>query len=136
MLRRPRDRPDRETAAAAKERALELDAAEIRQRLAELGQQVRKAAEQTTTADGSRESAAPGRDAPGRDAPSSPILESLRKYAGTKAAVSVLDQVPEPKPVQVALVSPDRLCCDGLPSRKRPPIQPVSRYSGIRQRYW
>jgi len=42
-------RADRETAAAtAKERALELDAAEIRQRLADLGQQVRKAAEQTT----------------------------------------------------------------------------------------
>lgn len=83
-------RADRETAAAtAKERALELDAAEIRQRLAELGQRVREAAEQAPD---------PGKTPPestaaSRDQPSSPIVASLRKYAGTKAAVFVLDQV-------------------------------------------
>ena len=80
-------RADRETAAAAaKERALELDAAEIRQRLAELGQQVRKAAEKP--AEPPPESAAPA-----GDKPASLVVESLRKFAGTKAAVFVVDQV-------------------------------------------
>jgi phage shock protein A len=83
-------RADRETAdASAKERAAQLDAEEIRQRLAALGKQVREATERPTVpAEGAPESAAAS-----RDKPSSPIVESLRKYAGTKAAVFVLDQV-------------------------------------------
>jgi len=70
-------RADRETAdASAKERAAQLDAEEIRQRLADLGKQVREASERAT-----------------KPEPSSPIVASLRKYAGTQAAVFVLDQV-------------------------------------------
>jgi hypothetical protein len=71
-------RADRETAAAsAKERAAELDAAEIRQRLAELGTRVREATERAPD--------------PVKEAP--PIVASLHKYAGTKAAIFVVDQV-------------------------------------------
>jgi chemotaxis protein histidine kinase CheA len=95
-------RADRETAeATAKERALELDAAEIRQRLAELGQQVRKAAEQapkpaepaTKPAEQATKADPPEAAAPGNDKPASLVVESLRKYAGTKAAVFVIDRV-------------------------------------------
>jgi hypothetical protein len=84
-------RADRETAdATAKERAAQLGVAEIRQRLEALGMQVRTATERATvtsegTPDGSGEAS--------RDKPSSPIVESLRKYAGTKAAVFVINQV-------------------------------------------
>lgn len=103
-------RADRETAAAtAKERAMELDAAEIRQRLAELGQQVRKAAEQAPKpaeqaakpAEGRPESATPG-----GDKPASLVVESLRKFAGTKAAVFVVDQVSD-APAAGAAISTD-----------------------------
>ncbi len=82
-------RADRETAAAtAKERALELDAAEIRRRLTDLGQQVTKATEQARKpAEDTPESAAAN-----PDEPSSSIV-AMRKFAGTKAAVFVLDQV-------------------------------------------
>ncbi len=100
-------RADRETAAAtAKERALELDAAEIRQRLAELGQQVRKAAEQApkaeqaTTAETPPESAAPA-----SDKPASLVVEALRKYAGTKAAVFVVDQATDASAAGAAIAS-------------------------------
>ena len=83
-------RADRETAdASAKERAAQLDAEEIRQRLADLGKQVREASERTTTRPGE---GAPESTVASRDKPSSPIVASLRKYAGTKAAVFVLDQ--------------------------------------------
>lgn len=96
-------RADRETAAAtAKERALELDAAEIRQRLANLGQQVRKAAEQTTKPAESPPEAAP----PSGDKPASVVAESLRRYAGTKAAVFVVDQVSD-APAAGAAISTD-----------------------------
>lgn len=102
-------RADRETAAAtAKERALELDAAEIRQRLVDLGQQVRKAAEQApkpaeqaTKAETPPESAAPS-----GDKPASLVVESLRRYAGTKAAVFVVDQVAD-APAAGAAISTD-----------------------------
>jgi hypothetical protein len=103
-------RADRETAeATAKERALELDAAEIRQRLAELGQQVRKAAEQapkpaeqaTKPAESPAETATPG-----GDKPSSLVVESLRRYAGTKVAVFVVDRVTD-APAAGAEISTD-----------------------------
>jgi hypothetical protein len=74
-------RADSEVAAAgARERAAQLDAAEIQQRLADLGKRVREA---TASA------AAPTEPSPPQ-AP--PIVASLRKYAGIKAAVFVLDQ--------------------------------------------
>jgi hypothetical protein len=97
------ERAARESAAASeKARPLRFDAAEIRQRLADLGKLVREA---TTRAvdptqgsatetprpvegEGASESAAAS-----RDGQPSPIVASLRKYAGTKAAVFVLDQV-------------------------------------------
>jgi len=85
-------RADRETAAAtAKEQALELNAAEIRQRLAELGEQVRKAAAAGQATKPAESAPEPAAASP--DKPSSPIVASLSKYAGTKAAVFVLDQV-------------------------------------------
>ncbi len=94
-------RADRETAeATAKERALELDAAQIRQRLAELGQQVRKAAEQTTKAETPPESAVPA-----GDKPASLVVEALRKYAGTKVAVFVVDQVADAPAAGAAIAS-------------------------------
>jgi hypothetical protein len=69
-------RADREVAAAGeKERAAELDAAEIRQRLEDLGKRVREAA---------------AREPPPQQP--SPIVAALRKYAGTKAAVFVVEQ--------------------------------------------
>jgi phage shock protein A len=98
-------RAERETAAAAaKEQALQIDAAEIRKRLEELGQQVKQAAR------------APKEETPAPEAPAEPVIASppaakpepapipdkqdpppvatgLRKYAGTNAAVFVLDQV-------------------------------------------
>src|SRR5438067_4636961 len=84
-----RERADRETAAAsAKERAAELDAAEIRQRLADLGNRVRQATERAAEPG----EAAPGSAAASRDKPPSPIVASLRRYAGTRVAVFVLDQ--------------------------------------------
>jgi hypothetical protein len=82
-------RADRETAAAtANQQAAQLDAAEIRQRLADLGKRVREGAER---APGPGE-ATPESGAANRDKESSPIVASLRKYAGTRAAIFVLDQ--------------------------------------------
>jgi len=84
-------RADRETAdATVKERAAQLDVTEIRQRLEALGIQVRTATERATvTSEGTHD----GSGEASRDKPSSPIVESLRKYAGTKAAVFVINQV-------------------------------------------
>src|SRR5262249_25770431 len=74
-------RAERETATAKeKERAAELDAAEIRQRLAELGKQVKEATESV---------AAPDKPPP----QPSPIVAALHKYAGTRAAIFLVDQV-------------------------------------------
>ena len=79
-------RADRETAdATAKERA-----AQIRKRLEALGTRVRTAPKRATvTSEGTHD----GSGEASRDKPSSPIVESLRKYAGTKAAVFVINQV-------------------------------------------
>jgi len=68
------------TAAGARERAAQLDAAEIQQRLADLGKRVREA---TASAPNPAEAS---------PAPASPIVASLRKYAGTAATIFVLDQ--------------------------------------------
>ena len=109
-------RADRETAAAtAKERALELDAAEIRQRLADLGQQVRKAAEQApkpaepaakASEQATKAETPPEAPPPDGDKPASLVVEALRKYAGTKAAVFVVDQVSD-APAAGAAISSD-----------------------------
>ena len=105
----------RESAAAAeKARTAEIDAEEVRKRVAELGKQVREAAARAPDpagpgccggnatagqAGGSPESAAPS-----REAEPSPIVASLKKYAGTKAAVYVLDEAPD-APAVAATIS-------------------------------
>jgi len=96
-------RAARESAAAGeKARTPQFDAAEIQQRLADLGKLVREATARAVEptqgsaaetprpvqGEGTPESAAAS-----RDGQPSPIVSSLRKYAGTKAAVFVLDQV-------------------------------------------
>ena len=96
-------RAARESAAASeKARTPRFDAAEIKQRLADLGKLVREA---TTRAVDPTQGSATGTPRPvqgegtpesaaaSRDGQPSPIVSSLRKYAGTKAAVFVLDQV-------------------------------------------
>ncbi|HSI02029.1 MAG TPA: hypothetical protein VLA02_15600, partial [Reyranella sp.] len=95
-------RADRESAAAsATARPPPFDVSEIQRRIADLGKLVRRAtarAEEPTQgrvaepprpvqSDGTSESAAAK-----VEAPPSPIVESLRKHAGTKAAVFVLGQ--------------------------------------------
>jgi hypothetical protein len=96
-------RAARESAAIGeKARTPQFDAAEIQQRLADLGKLVREATARAV--DPTQESAAetprpvqgegtPESAAASRDGQPSPIVSSLRKYAGTKAAVFVLDQV-------------------------------------------
>ena len=96
-------RAARESAAASeKARTPRFDAAEIKQRLADLGKLVREATARAVDptqgsatgtprpvqGEGTPESAAAS-----RNGQPSPIVSSLRKYAGTKAAVFVLDQV-------------------------------------------
>jgi hypothetical protein len=86
-----------------KERSAEIDAEEVRKRVAELGKLVREAKAsapdpaQAVEAESSQskeapptESAAASREPP--PPPTSPIVASLKKYAGTKAAVYVLDE--------------------------------------------
>jgi hypothetical protein len=97
----------RETAAAAeKARTAEIDAEEVRKRVAELGKQVREAAARAPdpvpaptvaaeTPPPARQEVAPESAAPSREAEPSPIVASLKKYAGTKAAVYVLDEAPD-----------------------------------------
>ena len=97
----------RETAAAAeKARTAEIDADEVRKRVAELGKQVREAAARAPdpapapavaaeTPPPARQEVAPESAAPSREAEPSPIIASLKKYAGTKAAVYVLDEAPD-----------------------------------------
>jgi hypothetical protein len=97
----------RETAAAAeKARTAEIDADEVRKRVAELGKQVREAAArapdpapapvvEAETPPPARQEVAPESAAPSREAEPSPIVASLKKYAGTKAAVYVLDEAPD-----------------------------------------
>lgn len=99
-------RASRESAAASeKARSAEVDAEEVRKRVAELGKQVREAAARAPepapapapapavaaeTPPPAKEEAAP----PPAPAPAqvSPIVESLKKYAGTKAALYVLEE--------------------------------------------
>jgi hypothetical protein len=97
----------RETAAAAeKARTAEIDADEVRKRVAELGKQVREAAARAPdpvpapvvaaeTPPPARQEVAPESAAPSHEAEPSPIVASLKKYAGTKAAVYVLDEAPD-----------------------------------------
>jgi len=92
-------RADRDIAAAsAKERAAQLDAEEIRQRLAELGKRVREATERGP------DQAAPASVAASPPKEASPIVAGLRKYAGTRAAVFVVDQVAD-APAAAATIS-------------------------------
>lgn len=101
--------------AAAREKAIasekagapQLDAAEIQKRLADLGKLVREATARAVDptpgsaaesprpaqAEGTSGSTAAESTGSSRDGQPSPIVASLRKYAGTKAAVFVLDQV-------------------------------------------
>jgi hypothetical protein len=99
----------RESAAAGeKARAPQFDAAEIQKRLADLGKLVRaaggRAAETppastpeippSASAQGASESGAPT-----RETQPSPIVQGLRKYAGTKAAVFVVQPISEAQAV-------------------------------------
>ena len=96
-------RAARESAAASeKARTPRFDAAEIKQRLADLGKLVREATARavdptqgnaTETPRPVQVEVTPGSDAVSRDGQPSPIVSSLRKYAGTKAAVFVIDQI-------------------------------------------
>lgn len=86
-------------AAAEKARSAEVDAEEVRKRVAELGKQVREAAarapDPAVAAEApppAKREPAPESAAPSREAEPSPIVGSLKKYAGTKAAVYVLDE--------------------------------------------
>jgi hypothetical protein len=106
----------RETAAAAeKARTAEIDAEEVRKRVAELGKQVREAAArapdpapapvvEAETPPPARQEVAPESAAPSREAEPSPIVASLKRYAGTKAAVYVLDEAPD-APAVAATIS-------------------------------
>lgn len=96
-------RAARESATAGeKARTLEIDAAEIQRRVAELGKMVKEATARGT--DPAQRSAAetprptegeavPESAAASRDGQPSPIVARLRKYAGTQAALYVLDNV-------------------------------------------
>jgi hypothetical protein len=99
-------RAARESAASEKAQTPRFDAAEIQQRLADLGKLVREATAravdptQGSATDTSRPVPGPvqGEGAPesaaaSRDGQRSPIVSSLRKFAGTKAAVFVLDPI-------------------------------------------
>lgn len=99
-------RAARDSAAAAeKARTAEIDTEEVRKRVAELGKRVREATSraaeppQPVVAEPpppvTREELASESVAASPAAPPSPIVASLKKYAGTKAAVYVLDEVPE-----------------------------------------
>ena len=89
-------------AASEKARTPRFDAAEIKQRLADLGKLVREATARavdptqgsaTETPHPVQGEVTPGSTAVSRDGQPSPIVSSLRKYAGTKAAVFVIDQI-------------------------------------------
>jgi len=96
-------RAARESAAASeKARTPRFDAAEIKQRLADLGKLVRETTARavdptqgsaTETPRPVQREVTPGSAAVSRDGQPSPIVSSLRKYAGTKAAVFVIDQI-------------------------------------------
>jgi hypothetical protein len=97
----------RESATSREQaRSAEIDAEEVRKRVAELGKLVREAkasapdstqAKEAETpqskAEAAPESAAASQEVP--PSPTLPIVASLRKYSGTKAAVYVLDDAPD-----------------------------------------
>jgi hypothetical protein len=93
----------RESAAASERaRTPRFDAAEIKQRLVDLGKLVREATARavdptqgsaTETPRPVQGEGTPEGAAASRDGQPSPIVSSLRKYTGAKAAVFVLDQV-------------------------------------------
>jgi len=101
----------RESATSREQaRSAEIDAEEVRKRVAELAKLVKEAGArapepaQAPAAETAqpREEAAPASAAASpeaRPSPTSPIVESLRKYAGTKAAVYVVDEVQDAAPV-------------------------------------
>jgi hypothetical protein len=99
-------------AAAEKARTAEVDAEEVRKRVAELGKQVREAtarAPEPAPAPAVAAETPPTRQevesaAPSREAEPSPMVASLKKYAGTKAAVYVLDEAPD-APAVAATIS-------------------------------
>ena len=108
------ERAARESAAASeKARTPRFDTAEIKQRLADLGKLVREATARavdptqgsaTETPRPVQVEVTPGSAAVSRDGQPSPIVSSLRKYAGTKAAVFVIDQISD-APVTVSTIS-------------------------------
>lgn len=92
----------RNAVADEKERTPQIDAAEIQRRLADLGKLVRGAAAGTadpaqapaTEAPGTAgEAAAPDKAAVDREAQPSPVVASLKRFAGARAAVFVVDQI-------------------------------------------
>jgi hypothetical protein len=108
-------RAARESATASeKARTLEIDAAEIQQRVAELGKAVREAtarAPDSAQGRGAETPRPPEVESPpesaaaSRDGQPSPIVASLRKYAGTKAAVYVLDEAPDAPAVSSTILA-------------------------------
>ncbi|MFZ5783738.1 MAG: hypothetical protein ACOY4R_26365 [Pseudomonadota bacterium] len=100
-------RVSRESAAARQavaddgDRTPLIDAAEIQRRLADLGKLVRGAAGGTadpaqasaTEADGKGETTAPDAAATGHEAQRSPVVASLGRFADTKAAILIVDQI-------------------------------------------
>jgi hypothetical protein len=101
----------RESAASAeKARTAEVDAEEVRKRVADLGKQVREAAARTPEPAPAVPAEPPPTKqevesaAPNREAPPSPIVAGLKKYAGTKAALYVLEEAPD-APAVAATVS-------------------------------
>jgi hypothetical protein len=95
-------RAPREAAAASeKARTPLFDAAEIQRRVADLAKLVREATARAAPTQGraaetpppAHPESTPESVTESREAPASPVVSSLRKHAGTKAAVFVLDQV-------------------------------------------
>ncbi|MCW5735169.1 MAG: hypothetical protein KIS73_13635 [Enhydrobacter sp.] len=103
----------RESAPVAeKPRAPQVDAAEIQQRLADLGKLVRAAAGRAADTPPPSAQDAPssepvpdasGNGAAPRETPPPPIVLSLRKYAGTKAAVFVVQPISDAQAVGSAI---------------------------------
>jgi hypothetical protein len=100
--------------ASEKARSAEMDAEEVRKRVAELAKAVREATARAPDParavaaetpqpkeEAATESAAAGREA--RSSSTSPIVASLGKYAGTKAAVYVLDEAADGRAVGAAI---------------------------------
>lgn len=91
-----------------------FDAAEIRRRLADLGKLVRDAT--TRTPDPAPEKAAESTPPPGAEpaAPQSPFVTSLRKFAGTQAAIFLVGQISD-APAVGATISADLAQAGWLP---------------------